>query len=57
MNFGFSIMPPWEVAQATNAFVSGRARAVRVEEVSVSNVGRVGVGAMIERYKFGQAES
>jgi len=57
MKFEFSIMPPWEVAQATHAFISGRARAVRVEEVSESNVGRVGVGAMIERYKFGHAES
>jgi len=57
MKFGFSIMPPWKVAQATHAFISGRARAVRVEEVSESNVDRVGVGAVIERYKFGQAES
>jgi hypothetical protein len=57
MKFGFSIMPPWEVAQTTHAFISGRARAVRVEEVSESNVDRVGVGAVIERYKFGQAES
>jgi hypothetical protein len=57
MKFGFSIMPPWEVAQASHAFISGRATAVRVEEVSESNVDRVGVGAVIERYKFGQAES
>jgi len=57
MKFEFSIMPPWEVAQATHAFISGRARAVRVEEVSESNGDRVGVGAVIERYKFGQAES
>jgi len=57
MNFWFSIMPPWEVAQPTHAFISGRARAVRVEEISESNVDRVGVGAVIERYKFGQAES
>ncbi len=57
MKFGFSIMPPWEVTQATHAFISGRARAVRVEEVSESGVDRVGVGAMIEGYKFGQAES
>ncbi len=57
MKFGFSIMPPWEVAQATRAFISGRARVVRVEEVSESNVDHVGVGAVIERYKFGEAES
>jgi c-di-GMP-binding flagellar brake protein YcgR len=52
MKFAFSIMPPREVAQA-QPFISGRARAVRVEKVS----NRVGVGAVIERYKFGQAES
>jgi c-di-GMP-binding flagellar brake protein YcgR len=57
MKFGFWIMPPWEVAQATHAFISGRARAVRVEEVSENNVDRVGVGAVIERYKLGQTES
>src|SRR5258708_12387546 len=50
-------MPPWEVAQGTYAFISGRARVVRVEEVSESNVDRMGVGARIERYKFGQTES
>ena len=57
MKFRFSIMPPWEVAQAAHAFISRRARAVRVEEVSESNADRMGVGAVIERYKFGQAES
>jgi c-di-GMP-binding flagellar brake protein YcgR len=57
MNFGFSIMPPWEVAQGSHAFISGRARAVRVEIVSEGNVDRVGVGAVIERYKLGQTES
>ena len=54
MNFGFSIMPPWE---ATNAFISGRARVVRVEEVSDDSSDHVGVGAVIGKYKFGQAES
>jgi len=57
MKFEFSILPPWEMSQATHAFISGRARVVRVEEVSDSDVDRVGVGAMIERYKFGQTES
>jgi c-di-GMP-binding flagellar brake protein YcgR len=57
MKFGFSIMPPWNVAQGTHAFISGRAMVVRVEEVLESNVDRVGVGAKIERYKFGQTES
>ncbi len=55
MKIGFSIMPPWE--EATHAFISGRARVVRVEEVSDSSVDHVGVGAVIEAYKFGQAES
>ena len=55
MKIGFSIMPPWE--EATHAFISGRARVVRVEEVSDSSIDQVGVGAMIETYKFGQAES
>ena len=57
MNFWFSIMPPWEGAKGTHAFISGQARAVRVEEVSESHVDRVGVGAIIGRYKFGQTES
>ena len=54
MEFGFSIMPPWE---ATSAFISGRARVVRVEDVSDDSVDHVGVGAVIGKYKFGQAES
>jgi c-di-GMP-binding flagellar brake protein YcgR len=54
MKFGFSIMPPWE---ATNAFIRGRARVVRVEEVLDDSIDHVGVGAVIGKYKFGQAES
>jgi len=50
-------LPPWEVAQGTYAFISGRARVMRVEEVPESNVDRMGVGARIESYKFGQTES
>jgi c-di-GMP-binding flagellar brake protein YcgR len=57
MKIGFSIMPPLEDTQTSHAFISGRARVVRVEEVSESSVDRVGVGAVIEAYKFGQAES
>jgi len=59
MKFDFSIMPPWEITQATQAFISGQARVVRIEEVSraMSIVDRVGVGARIERYKFGQTQS
>ena len=44
MRIGFSIMPPWEVTQATHTFISGRARVVRVEEVSEDSVDRVGIG-------------
>ena len=54
MKFRFAIMPPWE---ATNAFINGRARVVRVEEVSDDSIDHVGVGAVIGKYKFGQAES
>ena len=57
MKIGFSIMPPWEDTQPTHAFISGRARVVRVEEISDSGIDHVGVGAVIESYKFGQAES
>ncbi len=57
MKIGFSIMPPWEVTQATHAFISGRARVVRVEQISNNSIDHVGVGALIETYKFGQAES
>jgi c-di-GMP-binding flagellar brake protein YcgR len=62
MKFGFSIMPPWEVPQTTRGFINGLARVVRVEEASAEKasddrIDHVGVGAAIERYKFGQAES
>ena len=55
MKIQFSIMPPWE--EGTHSFISGRARVTRVEEVSESSVDHVGVGAVIEAYKFGQTES
>jgi c-di-GMP-binding flagellar brake protein YcgR len=48
--FGFSIMPPWET---TSAFISGRARVVRVEEVSDGGIDHVGVGAVVEKYSSG----
>jgi len=50
-------MPPWEVTEASRAFIEGWARVVRVEEVSNGSIDHVGVGAVIEKYKFGQAES
>jgi len=55
MKIRFSIKPPWE--EGTLAFISGRARVARVEDVSESGVDHVGVGAVIEAYKFGQTES
>jgi c-di-GMP-binding flagellar brake protein YcgR len=57
MKFGFSIMPPWELPQTTRGFINGLARVVRVEKVSNGSIDHVGVGAAIEIYKFGQAES
>ena len=55
MKIKFSIMPPWE--ESTHGFISGRARVARIEEISSSGVDHVGVGAVIEAYKFGQTES
>jgi hypothetical protein len=55
--FGFSIMPPWEFTQATRAFISGRARVVRVEEIWDGTAHHMGVGAVMEGYKFGLSES
>lgn len=47
----FSItLTPFE---ATNAFISGHARVVRVEEISGTE--QQGIGAVIEGYKFGKA--
>jgi hypothetical protein len=57
MKIRFSIMPPWEITEASHAFIIGRARVARVEEVSENSNNHVGVGAVIERYQFGQAES
>jgi hypothetical protein len=53
MKIPFSIMPPWEAA---DAFSNGPARVMRVEEISRSAVNRVGVGAPIEGNSFGQTE-
>ena len=54
--FGFSIMPPWEFTQATSAFISGWARVVRVEEIWDATAHHMGVGAVMEGYKFGLSE-
>jgi hypothetical protein len=54
--FEFSISLPIEVTGATQAYVSGKARAVRVEETGESNPGWSGVGAIIESYQISRGE-
>jgi hypothetical protein len=54
--FEFSISLPIELTGATQAYVSGRARAVRVEETDESNPGSLGVGALIESYQISRGE-
>ena len=55
--FEFSIVLPIEVIGATQAYVSGNARAVRVEENIGSHPDRSGVGALIESYQIRRGES
>ena len=55
--FEFSIVLPIEVIGATQAYVNGKARAVRVEENSGSHPDRSGVGALIESYQIRRGES
>jgi hypothetical protein len=50
--FEFSIALPIEITGATQAYVSGKARAVRVEETGENHHGRLGVGALIVRYQI-----
>ena len=50
--FEFSIALPIEITGATQAYVSGKARAVRIEETDPGHPGRVGVGAFIENYQI-----
>ena len=49
--FEFSIVLAIEITGATQAYISGTARAVRVEETGESQAGRSGVGALIENYQ------
>jgi hypothetical protein len=46
--FEFSIALPIEVTGATQAYVSGKAQAVRVEDTGESYPGSLGVGTLIE---------
>ncbi len=55
--FEFSIALPTEITGATQAYISGTARAVRVEETGESHAGRSGVGALIEKYRISRGES
>ena len=55
--FEFSIALPIEITGAAKAYISGTARAVRVEETRESHSGRSGVGALIESYQVSRGES
>jgi hypothetical protein len=50
--FEFSIALPIEVTGTTQAYVSGKARAVRIEETDANHPDRLGVGALIESYQI-----
>jgi hypothetical protein len=56
-NFEFSIALPIEITGATQAYVTGKARAVRVEETGESHSSSLGIGALIESYQISRAES
>jgi PilZ domain-containing protein len=55
--FEFSIALPIEIMGATQAYISGTARAVRVEETGESHSGWSGVGAIIESYQVSRGKS
>jgi hypothetical protein len=50
--FEFSFTLPIDVTGAAQVNISGKARAVRVEETGESHSGWSGVGAIIESYQF-----
>ena len=54
--FEFAIALPIEITGATQAYISGTARAIRVEETGESHAGRSGVGALIENYRISRGE-
>ena len=54
--FEFSIALPIEITGTTQAYVSGKARAVRVEETGESRPGSLGVGVLIESYQINRGE-
>ena len=55
--FEFSIVLPIEVIGATQAYVSGKARVVRVEENDGSLPNHSGVGALIDSYQISRGAS
>ena len=55
--FEFSIALPIEITGATQAYISGTARAVRVEETGETHSARSGVGAIIESYQVSRGPS
>jgi PilZ domain len=55
--FEYSIALPVEITGTTQAYISGTARAVRVEETGESHAGRSGVGALIESYQVSRIDS
>ena len=55
--FEFSIALPIEITGPIQAYISGAARAVRVEETGESHAGRSGVGALIGKYQIRRVDS
>ena len=55
--FEFSIALPIEITGPTQAYISGAARAVRVEETGESHAGRSGVGALIGKCQIRRVDS
>jgi hypothetical protein len=55
--FEFSIALPIEITGPIQAYISGTARAVRVEETGESHAGRSGVGALIGKYQIRRVDS
>ncbi len=54
--FEFSITLPTETTGATRLNISGKARAVRVEEMRKGHTGHLGVGVLIESYQVSRGE-
>ncbi len=55
--FEFSIALPIQITGAIQAYASGKARAVPVDETGESHERCLGAGALIESYQISRAES